>query len=183
VGVKSFPINVEIKAVKTYGRTPAPSTTGFGGGGAGSGNLTMELNSSLVLLPKVPMQPRYFDPRVGYFAVGYTDFDANPQGVESIAMVKRWRLEPKDEDIEKYKKGELVEPKKPIIFYIDPATPKKWVPFLMQGVDDWKTAYEKAGFKNAIMANIAPTKQEDSCQCQWPKYIGSSQRRNNGKPY
>jgi hypothetical protein len=162
VGVKSFPINVEIKAVKTYGRTPAPSTTGFGGGGAGSGNLTMELNSSLVLLPKVPMQPRYFDPRVGYFAVGYTDFDANPQGVESIAMVKRWRLEPKDEDIEKYKKGELVEPKKPIIFYIDPATPKKWVPYLMQGVDDWKTAYEKAGFKNAIMAKMAPTKQEDS---------------------
>ena len=107
------------------------------------------------------MQPRYFDPRVGYFAVGYTDFDANPQGVKEITMVKRWRLEPKDEDMEKYKRGELVEPKKPIIFYIDPATPKKWVPYLIQGVNDWQIAFEKAGFKNAIMAKMAPTKEED----------------------
>jgi Met-zincin/Domain of unknown function (DUF5117)/Domain of unknown function (DUF5118) len=162
VTVKSFPINIEIKTVKTYGRTPAPAAGGFGGGAAPSGNMTVELNSSLVLLPKVPMKSRYFDPRVGYFAVGYTDFDANPQGVKNISVVKRWRLEPKDEDIEKYKRGELVEPRKPIIFYIDPATPKKWVPYLMQGVDDWKGAFEKAGFKNAIMAKLAPTKAEDS---------------------
>jgi len=164
VSVKSFPINVEIKAIKTYMRMAAPPTTQGGGGGGGSaaGNMTMELNSSLVLLPKVPMQARYFDQRVGYFAVGYTDFDADPQGVKNISMVKRWRLEPKDGDMEKYKRGELVEPKKPIIFYIDPATPKKWVPYLMQGVDDWKSAYEKAGFKNAIMAKMAPTKAQDS---------------------
>ena len=157
--VRSFPINVEIRTVKTYGRTPAMGTTG---GAAPSGNMTMELNSSVVLLPKVPMQPRYYDPRVGYFAVGYTDFDANPQGVKQISMVKRWRLEPKDGDWEKYMKGELVEPKKPIIFYIDPATPKKWVPYLVQGVNDWQQAFEKAGFKNAIMAKLAPTKEEDS---------------------
>jgi len=165
VSVKSFPINVEIKAIKTYMRMAAPPTTqggGGGGGGSAAGNMTMELNSSLVLLPKVPMQARYFDQRVGYFAVGYTDFDADPQGVKNISMVKRWRLEPKDGDMEKYKRGELVEPKKPIIFYIDPATPKKWVPYLMQGVDDWKSAYEKAGFKNAIMAKMAPTKAQDS---------------------
>lgn len=163
VSVKSFPINVEIKTVKTYGRTPAaPTQGGFGGGGTGTGNLTMELNSSLVLLPKVPMQARYFDPRVGYFAMGYTDYDLNPQGVKSVLMVKRWRLEPKPQDMEKYKRGELVEPQKPIIFYIDPATPKKWVPYLMQGVDDWKGAFEKAGFKNAIMAKLAPSKEEDS---------------------
>jgi hypothetical protein len=99
---------------------------------------------------------------VGYFAVGYTDFDLNPQGVERIAVVKRWRLEPKDGEMDKYLRGELVEPKKPIVFYIDPATPKKWVPYLMQGVDDWKGAFEKAGFKNAIMAKMAPTKEEDS---------------------
>ncbi|NOT52091.1 MAG: zinc-dependent metalloprotease [Chitinophagaceae bacterium] len=158
VGVKSYPINIEIKAVKTYSRSAAPGAAP----GAGGGNMTMELNSSLVLLPKVPMQARYYDPRVGYFPIGYTDFDANPQGVKPIVMVKRWRLEPKDEDMEKYKRGELVEPKKPIIFYIDPATPKKWVPYLMQGVDDWKQAFEKAGFKNAIMAKMAPTKEEDS---------------------
>ena len=99
------------------------------------------MNSSLVLLPKHPMQPRYFDPRVGYFTVGYTDFDANPQGVETASLVKRWRLEPKDEDMEKYKRGELVEPKKPIVFYIDPATPKKWVPYLIQGVNDWQVSF------------------------------------------
>ncbi|MBC7872891.1 MAG: zinc-dependent metalloprotease [Ferruginibacter sp.] len=161
VSVRSFPINVEIKAVKTYGRSPAPSAVpGFGG--PTGGNMTMELNSSLVLLPKVPMQARHFDPRVGYFAVGYTDFDADPQGVKNITLVKRWRLEPKDGDWEKYKRGELVEPKKPVVFYIDPATPKKWVPYLMQGVDDWQGAFEKAGFKNAIMAKMAPTKAEDS---------------------
>lgn len=161
VGVKSYPINIEIKTVKTYSRSAAPAAGGFGGGGGG-GNMTVELNSSLVLLPKVPMQSRYFDPRVGFFAVGYTDFDLNPQGVKSIGLVKRWRLEPKPEDVEKYKRGELVEPQKPIIFYIDPATPKKWVPYLIQGVNDWSVAFEKAGFRNAIMAKLAPTKQEDS---------------------
>jgi hypothetical protein len=74
----------------------------------------------------------------------------------------RWRLEPRDEDMDKYKRGELVEPKKPIIFYIDPATPKKWVPYLVQGVNDWQKAFEKAGFKNAIIGKAAPTSQEDS---------------------
>jgi hypothetical protein len=108
------------------------------------------------------MQPRYFDKRVGYFATGYTDYDANPQGVENIIMVKRWRLEPKDEDFEKYKRGELVEPKKQIVFYIDPATPKKWVPYLILGVNDWQSAFEKAGFKNAIVAKTPPAKEEDS---------------------
>ncbi len=163
VGVRSFPINLEIRVVKTYSRSAAPPMPGgFGGPSAGGGNMTMELNSSMVLLPKVPMQPRYYDPRVGYFVVGYTDFDANPQGVKDMYLIKRWRLEPKEEDMEKYKRGELVEPKKPIVFYIDPATPAKWVPYLMQGVDDWKSAFEYAGFKNAIMAKRAPTKQEDS---------------------
>src|SRR5688572_5071809 len=163
VSVKPYPINIEIKAVKTYGRTPAPPG---GGGGFGAaqpgGNLTVEMNSSLVLLPKTPMQARHFDARVGYFTVGYTDFDANPQGVRDITIAKRWRLEPKPEDIEKYKRGELVEPQKPIIFYIDPTTPKKWIPYLIQGVNDWQVAFEKAGFKNAIFGKMAPTKEEDS---------------------
>jgi hypothetical protein len=163
-GVKAYPINIEIATIKTYGRTPAPPSTtgGFGGAAIPAGNMTVEINSSLVLLPEKPMQSRYFDPRIGFFAVGYTDYDANPQGVKSISMVKRWRLEPKDGDMEKYKRGELVEPKKPIIFYIDPATPEKWIHYLMQGVNDWQAAFEKAGFKNAVMAKRAPTKQEDS---------------------
>jgi len=162
VGIKSFPINVEITTVKTYARAQVPPV-GFGGGGGtpSGGNLTIELNSSMVLLPKVPMQARYFDARIGYISVGYTDFDANPQGVESVQLIKRWRLEPKDEDMEKYKRGELVEPKKQIVFYIDPATPKKWVPYLIEGVKDWNVAFEKAGFKNAIVAKAAPTTKED----------------------
>ena len=164
VSVNPFPINIEIKAVKTYGRAAAPSigVVGFGAPQP-QGNLTVEMNSSMVLLPKVPMQARHFDARVGYFTVGYMDYDANPQGVRDITIAKRWRLEPKNaEDLEKYKRGELIEPKKPIIFYIDPATPKKWIPYLIQGVNDWQVAFEKAGFKNAIFGKMAPTKEEDS---------------------
>lgn len=161
--LRAFPNNIEVKTVKTYMRSPTPSgfggsgtpTISFGSMGAGS-PATYELNSSLILLPKTPMKPRYFDPRIGYFSTGYTDFDANPQGVERIRMITRWRLEPKPEDVEKYKRGELVEPQKPIVYYIDPATPRKWIPYLIQGVDDWQVAFEKAGFKNAIMAKIAP---------------------------
>lgn len=166
VSVKPFPINIEIKAVKTFGRTAAPTTGGPGGGfGAQpqpTGNLTVEMNSSMVLLPKEIMQARHFDARVGYFTVGFTDYDANPQGVKDIVIAKRWKLEPKPGDMEKYKRGELVEPQKPIVFYIDPATPKKWVPYLVQGVNDWQAAFEKAGFKNAIIGKMAPTKEEDS---------------------
>ncbi len=155
-GMKAFPGNVEIKTVKTYNRTVAPNLPGMMMGGGSAGPATFELNSSLVLLPVVPMKARYFDSRVGYFATGFTDFDANPQGVKRISMITRWRLEPKPEDVEKYKRGELVEPKEPIVYYIDPATPKKWVPYLIAGVNDWQIAFEKAGFKNAIYAKEAP---------------------------
>ena len=165
LNIRSFPNNVEIGTVKTYTLSAAPSPMGgsspltMGGGSAGSS--TVELNTSLVILPKVPMKPRYFDPRVGYFAVGYTDFDLNPQGVREVEIIKRWRLEPKPGDMAKYKRGELVEPVKPIEFFIDPATPKKWVPYLMAGINDWQKAFEKAGFKNAIIAKVAPTAAED----------------------
>ncbi len=152
--ITAYPLNVEIKTTKTYNATQAPAPGG--GGMGGSVPATYELNTSIVLLPKVPMKPRYFDSRVGYFATGYVDFDKNPQGVERVSMITRFRLEPKDEDIEKYKRGELVEPKNPIVYYIDPTTPQKWIPYLMQGVNDWQGAFEKAGFKNAIIAKEAP---------------------------
>ena len=147
--ISTYPINTEFKIVATYSRT------------IGNPTATYMLNSSFVLLPKVPMTPRYADKRVGYFTVSYQDFDKNPQKVERQSMITRWRLEPKPEDVEKYKRGELVEPVKPIIFYIDPATPKEWVPYLIQGVNDWQKAFEKAGFKNAIMGKVAPTPEED----------------------
>jgi hypothetical protein len=148
--IKSFPMNIEIRTVKTYAQKAQNPNDVTGD------PLTYELNSSILVLPKEPMKARYYDPRVGYFTASYTDFDKNPQGVERVSMITRWRLEPKDEDLEKYKRGELVEPKKPIIFYIDPATPKKWIPYLKQGVNDWQKSFEKAGFKNAIYALEAP---------------------------
>lgn len=160
VSVRPYPINVEITTVKTFlksagptpGLPPSPSQA----------TVTLEMNSSMLLLPEKPMKARYEDPRVGYFSTGYTDFDANPQGVKDISMIARWRLEPKPGDMEKYKRGELVEPVKPIIFYIDPSTPKKWVPYLIQGINDWQVAFERAGFKNAIIGKEAPTWAEDS---------------------
>lgn len=153
--LKAFPKNIEISTTVTYQSKKGMSSVGFLETGSPRIPLTYELNSSMVLLPEVPMKARLFDPRVGYFTVGYTDFDSNPQGIEYKKLITRWRLEPKDEAA--YLRGELVEPKKPIIIYIDPATPKKWVPYLIQGVNDWQVAFEKAGFKNAIYALEAPT--------------------------
>jgi len=159
--VKSFPANIEINTTKTYNRSAGEASPIPGAPKPEvSGNYTVEVNSSIILLPENKMQARYFDPRVGYFTVGYTDFDENPQGVERVSLVKRWRLEPKAKDLEKYKRGELVEPEKPIVFYIDPLTPKKWIPYLIQGVNDWQKAFEKAGFKNAIYAKV-PNAKED----------------------
>lgn len=146
ISINTWPINVEVKAVRTYMPAAAGSTL----------PTTYELNSSLVLLPKVPMQPRYADARVGFFARGVVDFDAEPQRVATRYFATRWRLEPKPEDRERYLRGELVEPQKPIIYYVDPATPKKWVPYLIAGVNDWQKAFEQAGFKNAIKALPAP---------------------------
>lgn len=153
--LKAFPKNIEISTTVTYQSKKGMSNVGFPETGSPRIPLTYELNSSMVLLPEVPMKARLFDPRVGYFTVGYTDFDSNPQGIEYKKLITRWRLEPKNEAA--YLRGELVEPKKPITIYIDPATPKKWVPYLIQGVNDWLVAFEKAGFKNAIYALEAPT--------------------------
>ncbi|MCF1716353.1 zinc-dependent metalloprotease [Flavihumibacter sp. RY-1] len=146
ISVKPFSRNLEIRTLKTYMSLMDP------GGDAA----TFEFATSLVLLPEKPMKPRMADSRVGYFAGGYVDFDGNPQGVKETYFINRWRLEPKKEDMVRYFAGELVEPEKPIIIYIDPSTPKKWVPYLIQGVNDWQAAFEKAGFKNAIIAKEAP---------------------------
>ncbi|MEG2335405.1 zinc-dependent metalloprotease [Chryseobacterium sp.] len=159
--VKSYPTNIEINTTKTFARTLGKLSPELAKDAPKiSGNYTVEVNSSFVLLPENKMQARYFDQRVGYFTVGYTDFDLDPQGVKKISLVKRWRLEPKPQDLEKYNNGELVDPAKPIVFYIDPATPKKWIPYLIQGVNDWQKAFEKAGFKNAIIAKVPNSKTD-----------------------
>ncbi|QEH42487.1 zinc-dependent metalloprotease [Chitinophaga sp. XS-30] len=151
--IKTFPRNIEIRMMRTYlklVKQGTPSTIPD----------SWELNSSMVLLPEVPMQPRLADARVGYFVRGYVDFDTDPQGVKEQYLITRWRLEPKAGEEEKYLRGELVEPANPIIYYIDPATPKKWVPYLIAGVNDWQQAFEQAGFRNAIKALPAP--EDDS---------------------
>jgi len=146
--IQAFPMNIEIRTVRTYNSAQTPL--------AAPPPRTYELNSSLVLLPETPMRGRPADARMGYFADQFVDFDANPDGVKKAGNVWRWRMEPKSEDRERYLLGELVEPANPIVIYIDPLTPKKWVPYLIQGINDWQAAFEKAGFKNAIVGKEAP---------------------------
>ena len=168
--VRTYPINTEVTVTKTYtynqpqGGGPAaggPARSNALPAGRETGVVTVVLNTSMVLLPKEPMQQRYFDPRVGYFANGYSLFSDEQQGVESIRFITRWRLEARPEDVEKQKRGELVEPVKPIVYYIDPATPKQWRPYLIAGVNDWQKAFEQAGWKNAIRGEEWPENAEE----------------------
>ena len=153
-GVSSYPQNIEVRHVKTYAANKAPSNSALG-------SITLEMSNSMVLLPKIPMKRRYFDERVGWFARGQTDYGLKDQRSKTVKYLDRYRLEVKDEDIEKFKRGELVEPKKQIVYYVDRATPKEWVPYIIQGVNDWQVAFEAAGFKNAIVGKMAPTAEED----------------------
>ncbi len=152
--VKSYPLNIESRHVKTYMASAPPSNTS-------TGTVSVEMSNSMILLPKEPMRRRYFDERVGWFARGQVDYGSDAQKSETVTYLNRWRLEVKDEDIEKFKRGELVEPKKQIVYYIDRATPKKWRKYIKQGIEDWQVAFEAAGFKNAIIAKDPPTVEED----------------------
>ncbi|WP_026914522.1 zinc-dependent metalloprotease [Christiangramia portivictoriae] len=152
--IRSYPENIEIRHVKTYNAGDPPSNESLG-------SISLEFSNSMILLPKVPMERRYFDERVGWFTTEQTDYGLPAQKSETVEYLDRWRLEVKDEDIEKFKNGELVEPKEQIVYYIDRATPKQWVPFIKQGIEDWQVAFEAAGFKNAIIAKDAPTVEED----------------------
>ena len=152
--LKSYPLNIEARHVKTYNAKNAPSNGSLG-------SITVEMNNSMVLLPKVPMERRYFDERVGWFARGQVDYGLDAQESKTVRYLDRWRLEVKPEDVAKFNAGELVEPKKQIVYYVDRATPKQWVPYIKQGIEDWQVAFEAAGFKNAIIAKDAPTVEED----------------------
>jgi hypothetical protein len=152
--IKSYPLNVEARHVKTYASSAPPSNSSMG-------SISIEINNSMILLPAKPMKRRYFDERVGWFARGQVDYGLEAQESKTITFLDRWRLEVKDEDLGKFKNGELVEPKKQIVYYIDRATPKEWVPFIKQGIEDWQVAFEAAGFKNAIIAKDPPTVEED----------------------
>lgn len=140
--VKSFPENIVVKSILTTIYTEEGESM----------PLTVDVTSNLVLLSKEPMKARFGDNRIGFFTTGRLYFNDTQQKAEEREVVNRWRLDPKPEDVERYKRGELVEPRKPIVFYIDPATPPQWVEYIKKGVIEWQVAFEAAGFKNAILA-------------------------------
>ena len=163
-GIKSFPINTEIRAVKTFttiapvlSRNPTPKIGIDFPAALDAGVITVELNTSLILLPAKPMRKRIYDQRVGFFANSYDVFKEDSQKADTEIFAVRWRLEPKSkEDAQLQKNGQLIEPKKPIVYYIDPATPDKWKKYIKQGIDDWQVAFENAGWKNAIRGEYWP---------------------------
>ncbi|MBQ0048734.1 MAG: zinc-dependent metalloprotease [Bacteroidales bacterium] len=153
--IKSFPNNTEVRLVKTYASAGQELVAA-----RATGRVTLGLNISFILLPERPMMPRYYDPRVGYFTESFNDYNDEQQRVRRTVYISRYRLEPKnEEDAQRMRQGELIEPAKPIVYYIDPATPKQWRKYLIQGVNDWQAAFEQAGWKNAIRGEEWP---EDS---------------------
>ncbi len=175
VRANAYPRNVEVRRVVTYDATQAPSNS--------AGNtLSLEMHHSMLLLPDDPMEPRLCDERVGFFSNSRTDFGLDTQRAETRCFITRWRLEPSDP--EAYARGELVDPVEPIVYYIDPATPPKWVPYLIQGVEDWQVAFEQAGFSNAIVGREAPTDDPDwspeDARYSVIRYLASSVQNASG---
>ena len=162
--IKTYPLNTEVRTIKTFGVSPprielrpTPSVGSYLPASLDAGVVTMEFNTSFIVLPKVPMRKRLFDARVGYFANQYGVYEEESQKAEQEVFAVRWRLEPKDiADAERQKNGELIEPAKPIVYYIDPATPDKWKSYIKQGIDDWQVAFEGTGWKNAIRGEYWP---------------------------
>ncbi len=150
--VKSFPLNIEVRQVQTFDAQDPPSQ-------AATGTVSLTTAQSLVLLPREPMRPRLADERVGWFTLRQVDFGSPALKAAERTLLRRWRLEPRDPAA--YARGELVEPVKPIVFYLDPGTPEEWRPFIRQGVEDWNRAFEAAGFRNAILARDPPSAAED----------------------
>ncbi len=150
--IKSFPQNVEVKQDFTYDASEPPSFRS-------TQSISIQMNQSMILLPEDPMQPRIYDPRVGFFTVSQYDYGSEALKADRKTYIRRWRLEPKDP--EAYARGELVEPIKPIVYYLDPGTPENLQSYIKQGIEDWQKPFETAGFKNAIIAKDVPTKEED----------------------
>ncbi|MGH7634440.1 MAG: zinc-dependent metalloprotease, partial [Gemmatimonadaceae bacterium] len=159
--VASFPENVEVEATQTATPRPAPGAGGPGGPGGGEGPrgpvpaVSVLAHWSMVLLPDKPMTPRYYDDRVGYFSTRQIDFGTTQQRSVERKYIARWRLEKKDPT------AALSEPVKPIVYYVDPGTPAKWIPYIKAGIEEWNSAFEMAGFKNAIIAKDVPADSAD----------------------
>tara|TARA_B100000809_G_scaffold187565_1_gene185855 strand:+ start:15549 stop:17975 length:2427 start_codon:yes stop_codon:yes gene_type:complete len=175
--IKSYPKNIEVVQDFTFDADAPPSNSK-------TNTITLRVNQSMILLPENKMMPRIYDKRVGYFSMGNVDYSSEALKADNKRYIKRWRLEPKD--INAYNRGELVEPIKPIVYYLDPATPHKLKKFIKQGVDDWQKVFETAGFKNAIMAKYPPTKEEDpefsmeDARYSSIRYVASTTRNATG---
>ena len=149
---RSFPRNTEILHTLTFSVNKAPR-------GNRTKTFSFQINHSIIALPDDPMPVRYEDERVGWFTLNKINYSSEKLKSDSYNIVRKWRLEPSD--IDAYNRGELVEPIKPIIYYLDPGTPMKWRKYFKMGIEDWNSAFEKAGFKNAIIAKDPPSKEED----------------------
>ena len=149
---RSFPLNVDVRHTMTYQASDPPAQ-------ARTGTISMEMHQSMILLPAEPLRPRYEDPRVGWFSISRTNFGLDELKAADEALIQRWRLEPSDP--EAYARGDLVDPVKPIVYYLDPGTPEQWRPYVRMGVEDWQAAFETAGFSNAIVALDAPSPEDD----------------------
>ena len=160
--VKSFPENINVEVLATYSLSSSSSSI-FGGRGGNDvrrdptqSSITAVLHHSMRQLPEDPMTPRVFDPRVGFFTVGFQDFaDDSDHQVESVRYITRWRVEKSDPE------AEVSEVVKPIVFYVGRGVPQKWKPYVKKGIEMWQPAFEEAGFKNAIIGKLAPSATED----------------------
>lgn len=147
--VKSFPDNIMIGSRLAYTTDKAYQP------------YTVSMSRSIIKLPEVPMRPRLQDNRVGYFGEIKDFYSTDLDGMKTYQIIDRFRVEPKDEDLEAYYAGELVEPKEKIIFYVDSAFPEKWRGAVKEGIEYWNKGFEAAGFKNVIEARDYPTDDPD----------------------
>ena len=174
---KSFPKNTEIRHTLTFNANKAPRSNT-------SKTFSFQINHSFIALPTTLLPLRYEDERVGWFSLRKINYSSPELKADELSVVRRWRLIPKDTAA--YFRGELVEPEQPIVYYLDPATPIKWRPYFKQGIEDWNTAFEKAGFKNAIIAKDPPTAQEDpefspeDIRYSTVRYVASTTRNATG---
>tara|TARA_B100000427_G_C15507186_1_gene594526 strand:- start:114 stop:2447 length:2334 start_codon:yes stop_codon:yes gene_type:complete len=174
---RSFPENIEILNTLTFDTKKPPRENR-------TNTFSFQVNHSFILLPQDKMKIRYYDQRVGWFTVNKIDYSSEALKSDDFKLIRRWRLEPKNE--EAYLNGELVEPKKQIVYYLDPATPIKWRPYFKKGIEDWNSVFEKAGFKNAIVAKDPPSIEEDpdfspeDIRYSTVRYVASTTRNATG---
>lgn len=151
---KAFPRNINVRVLASF--APGKRVGGSADDAPQSSGITAVLSHSMVKLPEVPMKPRRFDSRVGFFTESFTDFaNGKDHEAETVQYILRWRLEKKNPE------AKVSEPVKPIVFYVAREVPEKWKSYVKAGIEDWAPAFEAAGFTNAIIGKYAPDPRED----------------------